>query len=140
TEQWWVFLGFLIGFGVKAPLLPLHTWLIDAYPNASTAGSLLLSGVLSKTGVYGLFTIAIPFSPDAFQLFRPFLIWLAVAGVFYGAWIAFTQRDIKRLIAYSSFSHVNFIMLGIFIASKQGFEGGLLQMINHGITTAGLFL
>lgn len=140
TEQWWVFMGFLIGFGVKAPLLPLHTWLIDAYPNASTAGSLLLSGVLAKTGIYGLFRIAIPFSPDAFLLYRPVLIWIAIAGIFYGAWMAFTQRDIKRLIAYSSFSHVNFIMLGIFISTKQGFEGGLLQMINHGITTAGLFM
>jgi NADH-quinone oxidoreductase subunit M len=139
-EQWWVFLGFLIGFGVKAPLLPLHTWLVDAYPNAPTAGSLLLSGILSKTGVYGLFALAIPFAPDAFATFKPLLIWLAVAGIFYGAWIAFTQRDIKRLIAYSSFSHVSFILLGIFIASDQGFQGGLLQMINHGITTAGLFL
>lgn len=139
-EQWWVFLGFLIGFGVKAPLLPFHTWLIDAYPNAPTAGSLMLSGVLSKTGIYGLFQIGQTFAPQAFLEFRPFLIWLALAGIFYGAWIAFSQRDIKRLIAYSSLSHVNFILLGIFIASDHGFYGGILQMVCHGITTAGLFL
>lgn len=140
SEQWWIFLGFLIGFGVKAPLLPLHTWLIDAYPNAPTAGSLLLSGILSKTGIFGLFNIAIPFAPNAFLEFRPILIWLATFGVFYGAWIAFTQRDVKRLIAYSSFSHVNFILIGIFVASHLGFQGGILQMVCHGLSTAGLFL
>lgn len=141
TEQCWVFVGFLIGFGVKAPLLPLHTWLTDAYPNASTGGSLLLSGALSKTGIFGLFTIAIPFSPDAFALqWKPILIWLSIAGVFYGAWCAFSQRDIKRLIAYASFSHVSFILLGIFTSSKQGFAGGVLQMVSHGISTAGFFL
>lgn len=140
TEQWWVFLGLLVGFGVKAPLLPLHTWLIDAYPNAPTAGSLMLSGILSKTGIYGLFRVGEGFSPLGFAEFRPFLIWLAIAGIFYGAWIAFSQRDIKRLIAYSSLSHVSFIMLGIFLSSEQGFSGGILQMVNHGITTAALFL
>ncbi len=139
-EQWWVFLGFLIGFGVKAPLLPLHTWLIDAYPNAPTAGSLMLSGVLSKTGIYGLFRIGESFAPVGFSDFRPLLIWLALAGIFYGAWIAFSQRDIKRLIAYASLSHVNFILLGIFIASDEGFKGAILQMLCHGISTAALFL
>lgn len=141
TEQCWVFVGFLIGFGVKAPLLPLHTWLTDAYPNASTGGSLLLSGVLSKTGIFGLFTIAIPFAPEAFAMqWKPILVWLSVAGIFYGAWCAFSQRDIKRLIAYASFSHVSFILLGIFTGSTQGFSGGILQMVSHGISTAGFFL
>lgn len=140
TEQWWVFLGFLVGFGVKAPLLPLHSWLIDAYPNAPTAGSLMLSGVLSKTGIYGLFRIGAIFSPNAIIEFRPFLIWIAIAGIFYGAFIAFSQRDIKRLIAYSSLSHVSFILLGVFIASTQSMNGAILQMINHGITTAALFM
>jgi len=139
-EKWWVFLGLLIGFGVKAPMLPLHTWLLDAYPNAPTAGSLLLSGILSKTGVYGLFRIAEAFGQEAFQDIRPLLIVIALVGIFYGAWIALSQRDIKRLIAYASFSHISFILLGIFIASEQGFRGGILQMVSHGVSTSGLFL
>lgn len=140
-ERWWVFLGLLIGFGVKAPIIPLHTWLLDAYPNAPTAGSLLLSGILSKTGVYGLFRIAGPLGgQEVFEQFRPVLIILALVGIFYGAWIALSQRDIKRLIAYSSFSHVSFILLGIFVANDLGFKGGVLQMVCHGLGTAGLFL
>ncbi len=140
TERWWVFLGLLIGFGVKAPMVPLHTWLIDAYPNAPTAGSLMLSGILSKTGIYGLIRIAEPFGGEVFADFQPLLVTLAVVGIFYGAWIALSQRDIKRLIAYASLSHVSFILLGMFVSSDMGFRGGILQMVNHGIATAALFL
>jgi NADH-quinone oxidoreductase subunit M len=139
-EQWWVFLGLLIGFGVKIPLIPLHTWLLDAYPNAPTAGSLLLSGILSKTGVYGLYRFAMPFAPDVFADFRPVLLALAFVAIFYGAWCAFNQLDLKRLIAYSSLSHMGFIVLGLLLQNRAGFAGSVLQMINHGFTTAALFI
>lgn len=140
TQKSWLFLGLLVGFAVKVPLVPLHTWLIDAYPNSPTAGSLLLSGILSKTGIYGLFRIAEGFGQEVFLDFRPLLIILAIIGIFYGGWIAYHQSDIKRLIAYSSLSHVNFILLGIFISSDLGFKGGILQMVTHGLATAALFL
>lgn len=143
-EQAWVFLGLLLGFGVKIPLLPLHTWLIDAYPAAPTAGSLLLSGVLSKTGAYGLFRFGVPFAgPEVLGDFRVLIITLAVIGIFYGAWCAFAQFDLKRLIAYSSLSHLSFIMIGLFLderGSVAGFSGAVLQMVNHGFTTAALFI
>lgn len=139
-EQWWVFTGLLIGFGVKIPLIPLHTWLLDAYPNAPTAGSLLLSGILSKTGVYGLYRFAMPFAPDVFADFVPLLLALAYVAIFYGAWCAFSQLDLKRLIAYSSLSHMGFIVLGVLLQNGAGFAGAVLQMINHGFTTAALFI
>lgn len=139
-EQWWVFLGLLIGFGVKIPLIPLHTWLIDAYPNAPTAGSLLLSAVMSKTGVYGLIRFTFPFGPDVFEEFKTLLVVLALISIFYGAWCAFSQYDIKRLIAYSSLSHLGFIVLGIVLENRAGYAGGVLQMVNHGLTTAALFM
>lgn len=140
-EQWWVFLGLLLGFGVKIPLVPLHTWLLDAYPNAPTAGSLLLSGVLSKTGVYGLYRFALPFvGPEVFAEFRPLLLAVAFIGIFYGAWCAFNQLDVKRLIAYSSLSHMSFIVLGLLLQNQAGFAGSVLQMLNHGFTTAALFI
>jgi len=140
VEQWWVLLGFLIGFGVKVPLFPLHTWLLDAYPNAPTAGSLLLSGILSKTGIYGIWRITFPVAPDAIHSFVPVLITLALIGIFYGAFSAFSQHDLKRLIAYSSFSHVNFILIGIFLGTSKSETGAVIQMVTHGVTTAALFL
>ncbi len=139
-EQWWVFLGLLIGFGVKVPFIPLHTWLIDAYPNAPTAGTLLLSAVMSKTGVYGLIRFTFPFAPEAFPQFKTLLIILALISIFYGAWCAFSQYDIKRLIAYSSLSHLGFIVLGICLENRAGYAGSVLQMVNHGLTTAALFM
>jgi len=139
-EQWWVFLGLLIGFGVKIPLIPLHTWLIDAYPNAPTAGSLLLSAVLSKTGVYGLLRFTFPFGPDVFPDFKWLLIVLSLIAIFYGAWCAFSQYDVKRLIAYSSLSHLGFITFGLVFENRAGYVGSVLQMVNHGLTTAGLFM
>ncbi|MEI7633093.1 MAG: NADH-quinone oxidoreductase subunit M [bacterium] len=140
TEQWWVFLGLFIGFAVKVPLFPLHTWLPDAHTQAPTAGSLILAGLLLKTGVYGLMRIAMPLAPAGAAAFAPMVITLAVAGIFYGALVAFSQRDFKRLVAYSSISHLGFVVLGLFIGNAAGWQGATLQMVNHGLATGGLFL
>jgi len=140
AEQWWVFLGLAIGFAVKVPLFPLHTWLPDAHTQAPTAGSLILAGVLLKTGVYGLIRIAMPLAPQAVEVFTPVAIALSFIGIFYGAIVAFAQRDFKRLVAYSSISHLGFVVLGLFVANAAGYQGAVLQMINHGLATGGLFL
>ncbi|MCX7625910.1 MAG: NADH-quinone oxidoreductase subunit M, partial [Candidatus Sumerlaeaceae bacterium] len=140
TEQWWVFLGLFIAFAVKIPLFPLHTWLPDAHTQAPTAGSLVLAGVLLKTGVYGLMRLAIPMTPHAAEAFAPLLIALSFIGIYYGAIVAFAQRDFKRLVAYSSISHLGFVVLGLFVGNAAGYQGAVLQMVNHGLATGGLFL
>ncbi len=140
SEQWWVFLGLFIGFAVKIPLFPVHTWLPDAHTQAPTAGSLILAGVLLKTGVYGLIRLAIPLAPQAAEAFAPLIIALSLIGIYYGAVVAFAQRDFKRLVAYSSISHLGFVVLGLFVGNAAGYQGAVLQMVNHGLATGGLFL
>jgi NADH-quinone oxidoreductase subunit M len=140
TEQWWLFLGLFVGFAVKVPLFPLHTWLPDAHTQAPTAGSLILAGLLLKTGVYGLMRVAIPLLPSGAAQFTGLAIALAVFGIFYGAIAAFPQRDFKRLVAYSSISHMGFVILGLFAGNSSGYQGAVLQMVNHGLATGALFL
>jgi NADH-quinone oxidoreductase subunit M len=134
-----VFLALFAGFAIKVPLFPLHTWLPLAHVQAPTAGSVILAGVLLKVGTYGFARFALPMTPDAVVLSMPWLLWLAVAGILYGALVALAQKDIKRLIAYSSVSHLGFCMLGVFAISRLGMQGGVLQMVNHGLATGGLF-
>ncbi len=135
-----LFSAFALGFSIKVPLFPFHTWLPDAHTEAPTAGSVILAGVLLKMGTYGFLRFNIPLFPDATQLFAPVMMWLSVIGIVYGALMAMVQTDIKRLVAYSSVSHLGFVMLGIFALNEEGLTGGILQMINHGISTGMLFL
>jgi NADH-quinone oxidoreductase subunit M len=137
--QNWIFLALFVGFAVKVPLVPLHTWLPLAHVEAPTAGSVLLAGVLLKIGTYGFVRFSIPMLPAASAFFMPLVLWLALAGVVYGSLVALAQKDIKRLIAYSSVGHLGFCMIGLFAANPLGLEGGTLQMINHGLSTGGLF-
>ncbi len=137
--QIWIFLALFAGFAVKVPLVPLHTWLPLAHVEAPTAGSVILAGVLLKIGAYGFVRFNLPMLPYASACFMPFVLWLALAGVIYGSLVALAQKDIKRLIAYSSVGHMGFCMIGLFSANQLGIEGGTLQMINHGLSTGGLF-
>ena len=138
--QLWLFLAFFAAFAVKMPMFPIHTWLPDAHTEAPTAGSVILAGILLKMGAYGFLRFSIPMFPFAAKvLFLPMLA-LSVTAVIYGAYVTLTQKDMKRLIAYSSVSHMGFVTLGIFSLTQNGVEGGLLQMINHGIITGALFL
>jgi NADH-quinone oxidoreductase subunit M len=139
-EQKWLFLAFALAFAIKVPLFPLHTWLPDAHTEAPTAGSVILAGVLLKMGVYGFLRLAIPFFPKATIFFTPAFMILAIIGIIFGAFMAMVQNDIKRLIAYSSVSHLGFVVLGIFSFKLDSMQGGILQMINHGISTGALFL
>ncbi len=139
TMQIWIFLALFAGFAVKAPLWPLHTWLPLAHVEAPTAGSVLLAGVLLKVGVYGFARFSLPMLPQAAATLMPWLLWISLAGVIYGALVALAQSDIKRLIAYSSVSHLGFCTLGIFAANRLSVAGGVLQMVNHGLATGGLF-
>ncbi len=134
-----VFLLLFAGFAIKVPLVPLHTWLPLAHVQAPTAGSVILAGVLLKVGTYGFARFALPMTPDAVALCMPWLLWLCVIGILYGALVALAQEDIKRLIAYSSVSHLGFVMLGVFALNPLGIQGGVLQMVNHGLSTGGLF-
>ena len=136
----WIFLAFLVAFAVKVPMFPVHTWLPDAHTEAPTAGSVILAGVLLKTGVYGLMRFAIPLFPAAAEQCAPVLVVLALIGIIYGALTAFAQADMKRLIAYSSVSHMGFMVLGLFAFNEISVSGAALQMLNHGISTGGLFL
>jgi NADH-quinone oxidoreductase subunit M len=140
TIQTWLFVAFALGFAIKVPMVPFHTWLPDAHTQAPTAGSVILAGVLLKMGSYGFVRFCIPLFPDALVTFQPLLLTLSVIGIIYGALMALAQVDLKKLVAYSSVSHMGFIMLGIFALNEQGVAGGLLQMFNHGITTGALFL
>ncbi len=134
-----IFAALFAGFAIKVPLFPLHTWLPLAHVQAPTAGSVILAGVLLKVGTYGFVRFAVPMLPDAVALLMPGLLWLSVAGILYGALVALAQSDMKRLIAYSSVSHLGFCMLGVFALNRLGMQGGVLQMVNHGLSTGGLF-
>jgi len=138
--QLWLFLAFGVAFAIKVPMFPFHTWLPDAHVEAPTAGSVILAGVLLKMGTYGFVRFCLPLFPQASQAFMPFISILAIIGIIYGALMSLVQKDIKKLVAYSSVSHLGFVMLGLFAFTIQGLEGGLLQMINHGISTGALFL
>ncbi len=140
TTSRWIFLAFAAAFAVKVPLFPFHTWLPDAHTNAPTAGSVILAGVMLKLGTYGFLRFGIYLFPEAAVYFAPMLITLGVIGIVYGAIVATMQKDLKRLIAYSSIAHLGFIIIGIFALDTQGLEGGLLQMVNHGLSTGALFL
>ncbi|MBE0597687.1 MAG: NADH-quinone oxidoreductase subunit M [Desulfuromonadales bacterium] len=138
--QTWLFLAFAFSFAIKVPMFPLHTWLPDAHTEAPTAGSVILAAILLKMGTYGYVRFAIPLFPDATQQFIPFLALLCVIGIIYGSLVAMMQEDVKKLVAYSSVAHLGFVMLGVFALNLEGLSGGLLQMINHGISTGALFL
>jgi NADH-quinone oxidoreductase subunit M len=135
-----LFIGFFASFAVKVPLVPLHTWLPDAHTEAPTAGSVLLAAVFLKLGVYGLLRFAIPLFPDAARELVPLVIALAIVGILYGAAVAIVQRDLKRLVAYSSIAHLGFVVLGVFVGTIEGMSGGILQMLNHGLSTGALFM
>jgi NADH-quinone oxidoreductase subunit M len=136
----WLFLAFAVAFSVKVPLFPLHTWLPDAHTEAPTAGSVLLAGVMLKMGTYGLLRFNFALFPDATRDFAPLFVVLAVVGIIYGALVAMVQPDMKRLVAYSSVSHMGFIILGMFSFTEWGMQGALYQMLNHGVSTGALFL
>ncbi len=138
--QLWLFLAFAAAFAIKVPMWPLHSWLPDAHVEAPTAGSVILAGVLLKMGTYGFLRFNLPLFPEAAKQAAPWIALLAVIGIIYGAWVSFAQRDVKKLVAYSSVSHLGFVMLGLFALNAQGIEGGILQMINHGLSTGALFL
>ena len=138
--QFWFFLAFALAFAIKVPLFPLHTWLPDAHVEAPTAGSVILAGVMLKMGTYGLVRFAFPLFPIASAYFAPHLATLAVIGIVYGALVAMVQPDLKKLVAYSSVSHLGFVVLGIAAMNTQGVQGALYQMLSHGVSTGGLFL
>jgi NADH-quinone oxidoreductase subunit M len=136
----WLFLAFAVAFAVKVPVFPLHTWLPDAHTQAPTAGSVILAGVMLKLGTYGFLRFGLYLFPEAATYFAPLLVTLGVIGIIYGAVVAAVQRDLKRLVAYSSVAHLGFIVLGTFAFTTQGLQGGVIQMVNHGISTGALFL
>jgi NADH-quinone oxidoreductase subunit M len=138
--QRWVFLAFFLGFAVKVPIFPFHTWLPDAHVEAPTAGSVILAAVLLKMGTYAFLRFNLPLLPSASIAFAPFIFILAVIGIIYGAFLALAQNDLKKLVAYSSISHLGFVMAGIFALNQQGIDGAILQMLNHGISTGALFV
>lgn len=138
--QIWLFLAFAAAFAIKVPMWPFHSWLPDAHVEAPTAGSVILAGVMLKMGVYGFLRFNLPLFPDVSVQAAPWMALLAVIGIIYGAIVAFAQKDMKKLVAYSSVSHLGFVMLGIFALNSQGFSGGILQMVNHGLSTGALFL
>ena len=138
--QTWLFLAFAVAFAIKVPLFPFHTWLPDAHVEAPTAGSVILAGVLLKMGTYGLLRFAFPLFPEAAQMFAPYIAVLAVIGIVYGALVAMVQPDMKKLVAYSSVSHLGFVVLGLCALNVNGAQGAVYQMLAHGISTGGLFL
>ena len=140
ATQSWLFLAFALAFAIKVPMFPLHTWLPDAHTEAPTAGSVILAAILLKMGTYGYVRFAIPLFPEAAHKYAPFIATLAVIGIIYAALVAMVQEDVKKLVAYSSVAHLGFVMLGVFAFNVEGITGGLLQMINHGISTGALFL
>jgi len=138
--QWWLFLAFTAAFAIKVPMWPLHSWLPDAHVEAPTAGSVILAGVLLKMGTYGFVRFNLPLFPDAAVKAAPWIALLATIGIIYGAAVSYAQADVKKLVAYSSVSHLGFVMLGLFAMNPEGIAGAILQMINHGISTGALFL
>ena len=139
-QQKWLFLAFFLSFAIKVPLFPFHTWLPDAHVEAPTAGSVILAGVLLKMGGYGLIRFCLPLFPDAAAVYAPTIAVLAVIGIIYGALVAMVQPDVKKLVAYSSVSHLGFVVLGIFSRHMAGLQGSVIQMVNHGLSTGALFL
>lgn len=140
TMQLWLFWAFFAAFAVKVPMWPVHTWLPDAHTEAPTAGSVILAAILIKMGAYGFLRFSLPLFPEAAKAMVPVMMTLSVIAIIYGAVICLAQTDLKRLIAYSSVSHMGFVTLGIFALNVQGLEGGILQMVNHGVVTGALFL
>ncbi|MBW1644709.1 MAG: NADH-quinone oxidoreductase subunit M [Deltaproteobacteria bacterium] len=140
SVQFWLCLAFFVSFAIKVPMFPLHTWLPDAHVQAPTAGSVILAGVLLKMGTYGFLRFAMPLFPYATHQYMPVIATLSVIGIIYGALVAMVQPDMKKLVAYSSVSHLGYVMLGLFALNMQGIEGGIYQMLNHGISTGALFL
>jgi len=138
--QWWIFLAFFVGFAIKVPMFPFHTWLPDAHVEAPTAGSVILAAVLLKMGTYGFLRFSLPILPDATKAFAPMMMGLAIIAIIYGALVAMMQPDMKKLVAYSSVSHMGFVMLGMFALNGPGLNGSIIQQINHGISTGALFL
>jgi NADH-quinone oxidoreductase subunit M len=138
--QVWMFLAFTVSFAIKVPIFPFHTWLPDAHVEAPTAGSVILAGVLLKMGTYGLLRFCLPLFPSAMLLFLPYLAALAVIGIIYGALVSMVQTDMKKLVAYSSVSHLGFVVLGICALTEEGIQGSIIQMVNHGLSTGALFL
>lgn len=138
--QLWLFLAFAAAFAIKVPMWPLHSWLPDAHVEAPTAGSVILAGVLLKMGTYGFLRFNLPLFPQAAVRAAPWIALLAVIGILYGAAVSYAQQDVKKLVAYSSVSHLGFVMLGLFALNPQGIQGGILQMVNHGLSTGALFL
>lgn len=140
NPQTLMFLAFSLAFAIKVPMFPVHTWLPDAHVQAPTPGSVILAGVLLKMGTYGFVRFSLPLFPDAVVQFTPLFIGLAVFGIVYGALVAMIQPDIKKLVAYSSVSHLGYVVLGLFVLNSEGVTGGMYQMLNHGVSTGGLFL
>src|SRR6185436_14787842 len=138
--QWWVFIAFFLGFAIKVPMFPFHTWLPDAHTDAPTAGSVILAAVLLKMGTYGFIRFSLPILPDATKVFTPVVAFLCIVGIVYGALVALAQKDWKRLVAYSSVSHMAMVMLGMFALNPIGITGSIVQQLNHGISTGALFL
>jgi len=138
--QKWLWMAFFLAFAIKVPMFPFHTWLPDAHVEAPTAGSVILAGVLLKMGTYGFFRFNLPLFPHASNEFVPFVAWLSVIGIVYGALVSLVQEDLKKLVAYSSVSHLGFVMLGTFAFNHYGMQGALIQNINHGVSTGALFL
>ena len=138
--QWWIFLAFFLGFAIKVPMFPFHTWLPDAHTDAPTAGSVILAAVLLKMGTYGFLRFSLPILPEASRYFVPMIAVLSIIGIVYGALVALAQKDWKRLVAYSSVSHMALVMLGMFALNPVGITGSIIQQLNHGISTGGLFL
>ena len=138
--EWWLMLGFFVAFAVKLPVVPLHSWLPDAHSQAPTAGSVDLAGILLKTAAYGLLRFGLPMFPHASAQFAPVAMWLGVLGIIYGAVLAFSQNDVKRLVAYTSVSHMGFVLVGIYAGTEQALQGAVINMLAHGISAGGLFI
>jgi len=138
--QNWMFAAFALSFAIKVPIFPLHTWLPDAHVQAPTAGSVILAGVLLKMGTYGLLRFCLPLFPQAALNFAPYISVLAIIGIIYGALVAMVQKDMKKLVAYSSVAHLGFVVLGIFAMTQEAVQGAVIQMVNHGLSTGALFL
>ena len=138
--QIWIFSFMFLGFAIKLPMVPFHSWLPDAHSEAPTAGSVILAGVLLKMGGYGFLRIGLPILPEASAEFAPFILWLSIVSIIYGGCLALAQSDLKKLVAYSSISHMGFVTLGIFAFNEQGIEGAVIQMFAHGMSTGALFL